>query len=46
MPEMDGLQLLEAVEKEGSGVKVILLTGYADLNMPGRRLPWAQWIIC
>ncbi|WP_455619222.1 response regulator transcription factor [Eisenbergiella sp.] len=38
MPEMDGLQLLEAVEKEGSGVKVILLTGYAEFEYARKAL--------
>ena len=38
MPEMDGLQFMEEAAKENPGIKVILLTGYAEFEYARKAL--------
>lgn len=38
MPEMDGLRFMEEAEKEKTGIKVILLTGYAEFEYARKAL--------
>lgn len=38
MPEMDGLQFMEETAKENPGIKVILLTGYAEFEYARKAL--------
>lgn len=38
MPEMDGLQLLEAMRKQGSALPVIIITGRSDTQLISRAI--------